>query len=186
MKPDVSALMDGELDQAASQSLLSRLRHDEELQHCWSMYHQIGDVMRREHRPDESLQQKIMASLADEPTVLAPPKAQPSLAPKFAMAIAASLATVGVVSWVGFQSAPASVPVTLAQKPVAPKTEAPALEASIAVPVVTAPATAPVVASLLAQPAGNLPAANVQDYLFAHHELSPASGVMQVSLGAKR
>jgi sigma-E factor negative regulatory protein RseA len=173
MKPEISALMDGELGQADAKSLIASLQQDKELRHCWSIYHQIGDSLRREHVPDQRLQEKIFSSLAAEPTILAPHKASGGLAPKIVLALAASLATVSVVSWVGLQSTSAS----------APQTVAIAIPPAPVVQENTQPLTvAPVLAINTEPPAP----ANVQDYLFAHQELSPASGVIQASLGSKR
>lgn len=173
MKPEISALMDGELDQDAAHPLIASLQRDQELQQCWSIYHQIGDSLRREHiLADSDLQQKIFASLAAEPTVLSPRKSAGGWLPKISLALAASVATVGVVSWVGLQSAQAPAPqsVAVAQPAPARVISQPVVQTAVAAPVIVVNATP----------------ANVHDYLMAHQELSPASGVMQVSLGGKR
>jgi sigma-E factor negative regulatory protein RseA len=176
MNTEVSALMDGELEQTAAKSLITRLQSDKALQESWSVYHQIGDCLRREHMPDDVLTSKIFAGLQAEPTVLAPRPRTAGFAPIIATAMAASLATVAVVSWLGYQSSQA--PVSVAKAVVQPAAEVnkvvqlkPAVESLALLPNV-----APVVVS----------PNQVQDYLFAHQEFSPAPGVMQASFGVRR
>jgi sigma-E factor negative regulatory protein RseA len=177
MNPEISALMDGELEQHAATSLITRLQSDEELQQSWNVYHQIGDCLRREHMHDDALTDKIFAGLQAEPTVLAPRSRTAGFAPIIATAMAASLATVAVVSWLGYQSSQA--PVTVAAK----STLQPSPETSKAVqlkPMVESVALLPNASPVVVSPN------QVQDYLFAHQEFSPAAGVMQASFGGRR
>jgi sigma-E factor negative regulatory protein RseA len=182
MKPEVSALMDGELDHSAANSLITRLQSDHELQSTWHVYHRIGDCLRQEHLHDEVIGQKIFASLAAEPTILAPRKSSTSYVPLIATALAASVATVAVVSWFGMQQS-TSAPQTAALAPTVKQEvstlvamDKPAVTANELKSVALLPVPAPAVVSLH----------NMQDYVFAHQEFSPAPGVMQVSLGARR
>ena len=69
----ISAMLDGELDEAEVQSILSTMG-DEEMQ-AWQGYSAVGDLIRSSemasfHSP--LLLAKIEASLAEEPTVVAP------------------------------------------------------------------------------------------------------------------
>jgi sigma-E factor negative regulatory protein RseA len=177
MNTEVSALMDGELDHSAAASLINRLQTDKELQHCWNVYHQIGDCLRSEHIPDENLQQKIFAGLQAEPTVLAPRQRSKGYLPVVATALAASVATVAVVSWLGFQSS--QVPISVASKS-APQSMVETPKVVQIKPdvqsVALLPATAPVAVTH----------GQMQDYLFAHQEFSPTPGVMQASFGGRR
>jgi sigma-E factor negative regulatory protein RseA len=175
MNPEISALMDGELEQHAAKSLITRLQSDQELQQSWSMYHQIGDCLRREHMPDDALTSKIFAGLHAEPTVLAPRPRTAGFMPIIATAMAASLATVAVVSWLGYQSSQA--PVSVAKTVIQPIPEM--NKVVPAKPAVESLALLPNAAPVVISP-------NQQDYLFAHQEFSPAPGVMQASFGVRR
>jgi negative regulator of sigma E activity len=69
----ISAMLDGELEEAQLKSLLSAMA-EEEVQ-TWQAYSAVGDVLRSSdmasfHSP--ALLDRIQASLADEPTVIAP------------------------------------------------------------------------------------------------------------------
>ena len=177
MNPEISALMDGELEQPAAKSLITRLQSDKELQHSWSVYHQIGDCLRREHMHDDALTGKIFAGLQAEPTVLAPRPRTAGFVPIIATAMAASLATVAVVSWLGYQSSQA--PVTVAAK-IAPQAAPEAAKVVQLKPAVESVALLPNASPVVISPN------QVQDYLFAHQEFSPAAGVMQASFGGRR
>ncbi len=177
MNTEISALMDGELEQPAAKSLITRLQSDKELQQSWSVYHQIGDCLRREHMHDDALTSKIFAGLQAEPTVLAPRPRTAGFMPIIATAMAASLATVAVVSWLGYQSSqvPITVATQAARKPVPDATKVVQIK--------------PEVSSLALLPNASAIAISsnqVQDYLFAHQEFSPAAGVMQASYGGRR
>ena len=176
MNPEISALMDGELEQHDAKSLITRLQSDQALQESWRVYHHSGDCLRREHMADNALTGKIFAGLQAEPTVLAPRPRNAGFAPIIATAMAASLATVAVVSWLGYQSSQA--PVSVAKAVVQP---APEVNKVVQVkPAVESLALLPNVAPVALSPN------QVQDYLFAHQEFSPAPGVMQASFGVRR
>ena len=69
----ISAMLDGELGEAEMQAILSTM--DEEEVQAWQSYSAVGDLIRSSemasfHSP--SLLGRIEASLAEEPTVLAP------------------------------------------------------------------------------------------------------------------
>ena len=46
MKEEISALMDGEIDEQKMQQYLRELRTDSECRSCWEQYHLIGDTLR--------------------------------------------------------------------------------------------------------------------------------------------
>ncbi|MGB8338735.1 MAG: sigma-E factor negative regulatory protein [Burkholderiales bacterium] len=182
MNPEISALMDGELEQHAAKPLITRLQSEPDLQRCWNVYHQIGDCLRREHIPDASLQQKIFAKLSAEPTMLAPRLRNGGFVPIIATALAASLATVAVVSWRGFQSS--QTPVSQLVEKAQPK-----LDNNDLVALEKSDEVKPEVKSLASFPAATpitTPPNHMQDYLFAHQEFSPGPGVMQASFGGRR
>ncbi|MGB8856353.1 MAG: sigma-E factor negative regulatory protein [Burkholderiales bacterium] len=183
MKTEVSALMDGELDQSAAKSLITRLQSDQELQRCWNVYHQIGDCLRREHIPDNSLQQKIFAGLQAEPTVLAPRPRNAGFIPIIATALAASVATVAVVSWLGFQSsqAPVELATTTTAQPRLDNPKFVQVKPDVGNLQVQSVALMPAVA-----PTTTAPEFVSQEYLFAHQEFSPTPGVLQASFGGRR
>lgn len=121
MTREISALMDGELDAAEADGIIKACRDNQLHCNAWRCYHLIGDLLRQEHGHRPGLEDRILGQLRDEPTVLAPrPRASwiPAI-PRFAMAAAASVATVGAVAWLVFQQAPTPPKVvTVTQAPV--------------------------------------------------------------------
>jgi negative regulator of sigma E activity len=124
MKEQISALMDGELDERSAGEALERLRRDAQAGESWRVYHLISDAMRDTRLLSAGFAARVAERLAAEPTVLAPAGAATRPAPRFALAAAASLAAVALVGWVAFapqpetvqpiaKTAPASVPVSV-------------------------------------------------------------------------
>lgn len=103
MKQEISALMDGELSEEEAQRLLAKLREDEESRSAWETYHVIGDTLRDQGLASARSQSKILASLADEPTVLAPRRlVLTARLPRIAVAATASLAAVAGLLWLAW------------------------------------------------------------------------------------
>ncbi len=101
MKSDVSALLDGALDEGSSRRLLETMRDDRLLREAWDDYCLIGDVIRRRAVCAPDFTARVMRRLDDLPTVVAPMARPGRLAgARSAWAVAASLAAVGVVAWV--------------------------------------------------------------------------------------
>ena len=115
-REQISALMDGELDEARAQALCAQLKSDESCE-CWAAYHLIGDALRNDCLAQQGFAQRFAERLAAEPTVLAPGykpfaegrgtsgwaaavRARPW---HYGMAAAASVAAVGLVGWFGMQ-----------------------------------------------------------------------------------
>src|SRR5450759_381145 len=115
-REQISALMDGEIDEARAQALCAQLK-SEESSECWAAYHLIGDALRNECLAQQGFAQRFAERLAAEPTVLAPGykqlaegrsafgwqavvRARPWY---YGMAAAASVAAVGLVGWFGMQ-----------------------------------------------------------------------------------
>lgn len=155
MKEQLSALMDDQGDRAERERCLDRLNDDVELAERWETYHLIGDVLRGTN--GEALPDSFADRLAAEPTVLAPrtrPATGGSSSPlRYALPLAASVAAVAFVAWVGLPQLQTS----------------PVLEARTAtkIPVATAPVV-PV-------------AQDVSDYLLAHQRFSPSSAMSGVA-----
>ncbi len=101
MKENVSALLDGALDEMASSRMLESLKRDGGLRRDWEKYCLIGDVLRDEEVLSSDFTMKVMQSLADEPTVLAPVHNDVGEAwVRHLMPIAASVMGVAAVGWV--------------------------------------------------------------------------------------
>jgi sigma-E factor negative regulatory protein RseA len=104
MKSEVSALMDGELDDKAADAILARMKHEEELVANWRMFQAVSDALRQSYQPGPVLStdfsERFRQRLAKEPTVVAPEKRRSSKRTTYALSAAASLATVGLILWV--------------------------------------------------------------------------------------
>ncbi len=113
MKQEISSLMDGELAPSEAEQAIKACCASEEQLESWHLYHVIGDSMRG-HAPkslDRSL--AFRASLKAEPAMIARPKRvlESSFA-RISLAAAASVATLGIVGWIGSQGgSPAGVPI---------------------------------------------------------------------------
>ena len=93
----LSAAMDGELDDTALTACLRQYKQDESMHRQWEAYHVVGDVLRQTPFISSNLAAKINRQLTDEPTVLAPKRYHAIT--KYAMPMAASIAAVMLVSW---------------------------------------------------------------------------------------
>jgi sigma-E factor negative regulatory protein RseA len=114
-REQISALMDGELEDAQAQALCAQMKSEESCE-CWAAFHLIGDALRSECIAQAGFARRFSERLASEPTVLAPRHAAaansfglPSRAALrsrpwyYGMAAAASVAAVSVVGWFGVQ-----------------------------------------------------------------------------------
>lgn len=95
----VSALMDGELEEAEAACYLSRIKQSPQMRETWDTYHLIGDVLRGENF--HSYQARCMERIAVEPTVLAPQpvRSRPQSLLRYALSAAAAVAGVALVVW---------------------------------------------------------------------------------------
>ena len=153
MKDRISALMDGELDDRAAAQLIDTLGREpaspigEQALDTWRAYHLISDAMRETRVLSEGFAARVSAALDKEPTVLAPKPRAPARPQRHRWyALAASLAAVALVAWLGFAPQQSTVPMAQAPQP--------------AVAAKTAPVTVPL-------PSGT------SDYLLAHQGYSP-------------
>jgi len=101
---DVSRLMDGELDADGAERACRGFR-DVALVQTWVCYHVIGDCLRKDGAPLWGISKRFATRLAAEPTVLAPSRARPAPT-AIALAMAATVAAVGVVGWVALTTMP--------------------------------------------------------------------------------
>jgi sigma-E factor negative regulatory protein RseA len=155
MKPDISALLDDELEPGAASRAIDALRRDSELQEAWNVYHLIGDALRQPADLCPDLSAKVMARLAEEPLLFAP-AAQPKRTPShFAFPLAAAVMGMAAVAWVAL-SLNAPQPVELAAKPRAVP--------ELAVPV-----------------ADKSPSGALKEYLVAHQAHSPNGSIQGVA-----
>lgn len=107
MKDELSAFLDGVLDEDASRQVLDSIGRDATLRDRFATYTLIGDVLRGDTAGTPDFSARVMASLSDEPTVLAPPsrRAAPSRDGGFlhaVMPLAASVMGVAAVGWVAY------------------------------------------------------------------------------------
>lgn len=157
MKQDISSLMDGELPSHEADRVIRTCSMSEEHKETWNTYHVIGEAMRGRAPAGLARSDRVMAALAAEPTVLAPRRQRvlETTLGRVALAAAASVATIGMVSWVGTQGA-------------APGVSAPAVaKGTPAMAIQPVAATATVPAAAQPQPA----TIDVQDYLAAHRQM---------------
>jgi sigma-E factor negative regulatory protein RseA len=158
MKSRVSALMDGELEAHELRPLLEQVARSESLRQDWRTYGLIGDAIRGEHKLEVDLAGRVMAALQNEATVLCPENVRKSNewpAGRRFMAMAASVAGVGVVAWLAL-SMPGTLPGT-----------APGAQIAVAAP----PAGVQLAKS-------QEPTRRMREYLVAHQTYAPA-GQMQ-------
>lgn len=121
MKTKVSALIDGELAAREVREICNSMRHDDELRCACGAYVLIGDALRREPYLATEITGTVLDRLVDEPVVLAPQKFVNSWRKhrewhRPLLALAATLAGVAVVAWLGLSSQSARQTQQLAQQ----------------------------------------------------------------------
>jgi sigma-E factor negative regulatory protein RseA len=119
MTQETSSLMDGELSPAEAQKAIRACCASPGELDNWHLYHVIGDAMRGQVPRDLAYSKAIHAALEQEPAMIARPKRilESSFA-RVSLAAAASVATIGIVGWIGSQGgAPAGSPVVANGKP---------------------------------------------------------------------
>lgn len=110
--------MDGELEDHEVPASFDALRRDETLRSQWQQGQLIGAALREEGHLDFDVTARVMAALDAEPVVLAPKPRAPRDWSRPAMALAATVAGVAVVAWLGLGATPeASFIAQLAQVP---------------------------------------------------------------------
>jgi len=147
MKDRISVLMDGELDDRSAAQAIDALASHGEAREAWRTYHLISDALAKSRMLSEGFSERVAAALAGEPTVLAPRRHSAVREPRRWVAVAAGVAAVSLVGWLGFAPQQTAIaPVAQAPNPVLPKEAKPAL---------------------VSLPSGT------DDYLLAHQAFSP-------------
>lgn len=111
MSEDISRLMDGELDDESADRCCAELRTPDAMA-TWACYHVIGDELRGTKIRTTGFSVRFAERLANEPTVLAPPRRAAHPVVSWAWAAAAGVAAVTVVGWTAMtltESPPAAV-----------------------------------------------------------------------------
>jgi len=99
MKPELSALLDGELDSHDAGRVIDEIEDEESLRVAWRDYQLIGDALRGKGGLANDITALVMERLEAEPVVLAPRARPQNDWRRSLMALAASLAGVAVVGW---------------------------------------------------------------------------------------
>jgi sigma-E factor negative regulatory protein RseA len=164
MKQDISSLMDGECDPRDADRIMQACCRSEEHKDTWNVYHAIGEAIRGQAPRELSRPDRVMAALAKEPTIIGGPRRNvlESTLGRVALAAAASVATIGVVSWIGTQGG-------------APGTASPVVAKGAA-----SSSIQPVSAtkSISSQPV------NVQEYVTAHRQIPSTDAYRPVANAA--
>ena len=105
MKQEISSLMDGEMDPREAERVMKLCGASDEHKDTWNVYHAIGEAIRGQAPRSLERPSRVMAAIAKEPTVIGGPRRRilDTALGRMALAAAASVATLGVVSWVGTQ-----------------------------------------------------------------------------------
>jgi hypothetical protein len=110
----VSALVDGELDDALARPLLRRLAPGGPERECFREYSLIGDTLRGLDHDMPDLTNRVMAALEGEPTLLAPMRKPHRQRPALWLAAAA----VAAITWGLWSAGPSpESPASLAANP---------------------------------------------------------------------
>jgi sigma-E factor negative regulatory protein RseA len=152
-KPEeISLLMDGELEPERIDSICAGMR-ESRCMATWVCYHVIGDALRGSAGGSiGGFAEKFGHALEAEPTVLAP-RRRPA-APAIALAIAATLAAVSLVSWVALTTMPGG-------------------DAHVAQVIMTAKQAAAIRAA-------DTRSATENEYVLVHQEYSPTTAIQGV------
>lgn len=111
LNEQVSALLDNELSDQETSSVLAKISRDYELRQKWERYHLIGDVMRGESVNIEAgeISERVKAQIELEPAIISIPQKSRTktwrsnwVKPAAGAALAASVATVVVLNAPGF------------------------------------------------------------------------------------
>lgn len=80
MKEKLSAMLDGDVDDATVRTLLIRLKHDPAFRNEWDTYCLLGDALRGYAPPElEGFTERVMARLENEPIIFAPRRIPPPI-----------------------------------------------------------------------------------------------------------
>lgn len=111
LNEQISALLDNELSDTEMATVLTGLNQQHELRRKWDRYHLIGDIMRGEpvQLKATEISERVKRQIDSEPAIISMPKKTVTSARKYnwakpvaGAALAASVATIAVVSAPGF------------------------------------------------------------------------------------
>ncbi|MEJ2528775.1 MAG: sigma-E factor negative regulatory protein [Gammaproteobacteria bacterium] len=111
LKEQISALLDNELSDTEADSVLTQLTQQQELRQEWDRYHLIGDVMRGEpvQLQAHEISGRVRQLMESEPAIISRPQRSKTsvwksgwIKPAAGAALAASVATVAVITSPGF------------------------------------------------------------------------------------
>lgn len=172
---NISALMDGELEDADAQRQIASLKTDPAARARWDEFHLIGDALRGEPLLKSRVADRVAARLGEEPTVLAPQRRirKPARVTTYALSAAASVSAAALVAWVALT--PGTGPDLVAGGAAVPA--AAVTTAGVATPATPSPAaTAASVPASGAPVLANVPSdGSVKDYILAHEAAAPSS-----------
>ena len=104
MTQEISSLMDGELDAHEAERAIRACCASGEAAGKWQEYHLIGDVLRGGKPHPTGTAERVRLALEKEPAIVARPRRiLDTTFGRVALAAAASVATIGVVGWIGSQ-----------------------------------------------------------------------------------
>jgi len=183
MTEHISALLDGELSDQDGLRQLEVLRSDEACRRTWATYHLIGDALRGDVQA--GCARAVSLRLAEEPVVLCPTVTQRARRERtwYAVSAAAGFAAVAFVAWTAVPMLAARPDAQVASRDAATANVAPALAGAPA-PVLastTGPGTATVTPAVTPAGAAQIPAPDVENYLLAHQQFSPANAMQGVA-----
>lgn len=112
MTAEISSVMDGEVKYEDAQHLFAATKTRPELMEAWQTYHLIGDCLRQQAPLSKDFALKVSERLAEEPTILAPPRRNvPSFDhPLIGLSAAASVAIITFAGWSAYQHADLQTP----------------------------------------------------------------------------
>ena len=104
MTQEISSLMDGELDANEAERAIRGCCADSEAARKWQEYHLISDVLRGGRPHPSGTAGRVRQALESEPAIVARPRRViDTTFGRVALAASASVATIGVVGWIGSQ-----------------------------------------------------------------------------------
>jgi sigma-E factor negative regulatory protein RseA len=102
MTQEISSLMDGELGPQEAGKAIQAACGSREALATWQAYHVIGEALRGAQPHPTRCAERVHEALAKEPAIIARPKrVADHVGVRVALAAAASVATIGIVTWIG-------------------------------------------------------------------------------------
>src|ERR1043166_1825983 len=119
MTQEISSLMDGELESPEAERAIKACCGDREAARKWQEYHLTGEGLRGGvPHPTRTADRGRRTPAAEPATIARPKRVMDTTLGRVAFAAAASVATIGVVGWIGSQGGPVgSSPAVMAKDP---------------------------------------------------------------------